>query len=45
MDCVSAEEIKAGDAGSFIFVLSIVFAYLFLVPQYESWTIPVPVML
>ncbi len=42
---MSYEEIKAGEAGAFVFVLSIVFAYLFLVAQYESWTIPVPVML
>ncbi|UUX51191.1 multidrug efflux RND transporter permease subunit [Nisaea acidiphila] len=38
------EEIKAGQAGSLIFVLSIVFAYLFLVAQYESWTTPMSVM-
>lgn len=28
-----------------IMVLAMLFAYLFLVAQYESWTIPVPVML
>ena len=28
-----------------IFILAIIFGYLFLVAQYESWTIPVPVML
>ncbi len=42
---MSLEEIKSGEAGSFVLVLSIVFAYLFLVAQYESWTIPIPVML
>lgn len=42
---MALEEIKAAEAGSFVFVLSIVFAYLFLVAQYESWTIPFPVML
>ena len=42
---MSLEEIKAAEAGSFVFVLSIVFAYLFLVAQYESWTTPLPVML
>ncbi|MHA1134628.1 MAG: efflux RND transporter permease subunit [Alphaproteobacteria bacterium] len=42
---MSYEEIKAGAAGSAVFVLSFVFAYLFLVAQYESWTIPVSVML
>ncbi len=38
------EEIVAGQAGSLIFMLSIVFAYLFLVAQYESWTTPLSVM-
>jgi HAE1 family hydrophobic/amphiphilic exporter-1 len=42
---MSLEEIKSGEAGSLVFVLSILFAYLFLVAQYESWTIPLPVML
>jgi multidrug efflux pump len=42
---MSLEEIKSGEAGSFVFALSILFAYLFLVAQYESWTIPIPVML
>ena len=28
-----------------IFILAIIFGYLFLVAQYESWMIPVPVML
>ncbi len=42
---MALEEIKAAEAGSFVFVLSILFAYLFLVAQYESWTIPFPVML
>jgi len=42
---MSYEEIKAGEAGAAVFVLSIVFAYLFLVAQYESWTVPISVML
>lgn len=42
---MALEEIKAGQAGASILVLSIVFAYLFLVAQYESWAIPLPVML
>ena len=29
----------------YLMALALVFAYLFLVAQYESWTIPVPVML
>ncbi len=39
------QEIAAGEAGSFILLLSVVFAYLFLVAQYESWTVPFSVML
>ena len=35
---------NAGAAGPLI-VLAILFGYLFLVAQYESWTIPMPVML
>jgi hydrophobe/amphiphile efflux-1 (HAE1) family protein len=42
---MSLEEIKAGAAGSSIMLLSVLFAYLFLVAQYESWTTPLPVML
>jgi hydrophobe/amphiphile efflux-1 (HAE1) family protein len=42
---MSYEEIKAGETGGAVFVLSIVFAYLFLVAQYESWSIPISVML
>lgn len=42
---MSYEEIKAGEAGAAVFMLSIVFAYLFLVAQYESWSIPISVML
>ena len=39
------EEIRSGGQAPFIFVLAFVFAYLFLVAQYESWSIPVSVML
>ena len=39
------QEIQAGQAGNLIMLLSIIFAYLFLVAQYESWTVPFPVML
>ena len=42
---MALEEIKASAAGGLVFVLSIIFAYLFLVAQYESWMIPFPVML
>lgn len=39
------QEQEAGDLVATIFVLAIVFAYLFLVAQYESWTIPLSVVL
>ncbi len=42
---MALEEKKAGEAGNLVFALSILFAYLFLVAQYESWTIPLSVML
>jgi HAE1 family hydrophobic/amphiphilic exporter-1 len=42
---MSYEEVKAGAAGNAVFLFSIIFAYLFLVAQYESWTIPMSVML
>ncbi|PKG76348.1 hydrophobe/amphiphile efflux-1 family RND transporter [Shewanella sp. GutCb] len=39
------QEIKAGNLAPLIFALALVFTYLFLVAQYESWTIPFAVML
>ncbi len=39
------QEIKAGNLAPFIFSLALLFTYLFLVAQYESWTIPLAVML
>ncbi|MDX1540081.1 MAG: efflux RND transporter permease subunit, partial [Geminicoccaceae bacterium] len=39
------QEILAGAAGNVLFLLSLVFAYLFLVAQYESWSIPIGVIL
>lgn len=38
------EERNAGTAAPLI-ALAVIFGYLFLVAQYESWTIPLPVML
>ena len=38
------EQRNAGTAGPLI-LLAVLFGYLFLVAQYESWTIPLPVML
>ncbi len=42
---MSYQEIKAGEMGTVLIVLSIVFVYLFLVAQYESWTIPFAIIL
>ncbi len=41
----SYQEIKSGGQTAIIFVLALVFVYLFLVAQYESWSIPLPVLL
>jgi hydrophobe/amphiphile efflux-1 (HAE1) family protein len=40
----SREELEAGALVIYIFALAIIFAYLFLVAQYESWTLPLGVM-
>lgn len=42
---LTREEIAAGSAGTLVMAFSILFAYLFLVAQYESWTTPISVML
>ncbi|WP_026972451.1 efflux RND transporter permease subunit [Aliagarivorans marinus] len=39
------QELQAGNLAPFIFSLALIFTYLFLVAQYESWTIPLSVML
>jgi len=39
------QEIRAGAQAPIIFGLALVFVYLFLVAQYESWSIPVSVIL
>ena len=39
------QEIQAAGQTGFIFILSLLFAYLFLVALYESWTLPIGVML
>ncbi|PZQ48418.1 MAG: hydrophobe/amphiphile efflux-1 family RND transporter [Rhodovulum sulfidophilum] len=41
----AAQELAAAGQTTQILALAIVFAYLFLVGLYESWTIPVPVLL
>ena len=40
----SFQEIKAGGTATMIFALAILFVYLFLVAQYESWSIPLSVI-
>jgi NodT family efflux transporter outer membrane factor (OMF) lipoprotein len=42
---LSYQEAKASGGSAVLIVLALVFGYLFLVAQYESWTIPLPVML
>lgn len=39
------QELKAGNMAPIAFALSLIFTYLFLVAQYESWTIPAAVMM
>ncbi|WP_323847229.1 multidrug efflux RND transporter permease subunit [Microbulbifer magnicolonia] len=41
----SLQEITSGNVAPILFSLAIVFVYLFLVAQYESWVIPIAVML
>jgi len=41
---LSYQEKQQGSEAIVIFALAILFAYLFLVGQYESWTVPLPVM-
>ncbi|MGF2686243.1 efflux RND transporter permease subunit [Marinobacter sp. DUT-3] len=40
----SLQELQAGSLATVIFLLAIVFVYLFLVAQYESWTLPLAVI-
>ncbi|WP_404338712.1 efflux RND transporter permease subunit [Pseudoalteromonas mariniglutinosa] len=40
----SKQEIEAGNLAPILFVLAVIFVYLFLVAQYESWTIPFSVI-
>jgi len=42
---VTLQELQAGQKAPILFALAIIFAYLFLVAQYESWSIPLSVML
>lgn len=40
----SLQEIQAGNLAPFLFALALIFVYLFLVAQYESWNIPFAVI-
>ncbi|MGH1374231.1 MAG: efflux RND transporter permease subunit [Cellvibrionaceae bacterium] len=40
----SAQEIEAGNLAPMLFALALVFVYLFLVAQYESWSLPLAVL-
>lgn len=42
---VAYQEIEAGNLAVAIFLLAILFVYLFLCAQYESWTMPLIIML
>jgi len=42
---MSYQEIKAAGQAPIIFGLALLFVYLFLVAQYESWSIPIAVLL
>lgn len=42
---MSYQEIKASSQGNIIFILALTFVFLFLVAQYESWSIPWAVIL
>jgi HAE1 family hydrophobic/amphiphilic exporter-1 len=41
---VTFQEQQAGGATAVIFALALVFVYLFLAAQYESWTLPLSVL-
>lgn len=41
----AAQELEAGNIVVVILLLSVLFAYLFLVAQYESWTMPLAILM
>lgn len=42
---MTREEVKSGDQALYIFIISLVFVYLVLAAQYESFLLPLPVIL
>lgn len=42
---ITREEVKSGNQAIYIFLISIVFVYLLLAAQYESFLLPLPVLL
>lgn len=42
---VSYQQIEAGNLAPLLFILALVFVYLFLVAQYESWSVPWAIIL
>ncbi|MDP4223538.1 MAG: efflux RND transporter permease subunit [Bacteroidota bacterium] len=42
---LSREEIKSGSSSTYVFILSLLFVFLFLSALYESWTVPITILL
>ncbi|MBN3787196.1 multidrug efflux RND transporter permease subunit [Burkholderia sp. Ac-20353] len=42
---ITYQELKAGSVAGIVFALAIVFVFLFLAAQYESWTLPFTIIL
>src|ERR1700732_1490537 len=42
---ITYQELKAGSVAAIVFALALVFVFLFLAAQYESWSMPFMVML
>ena len=42
---ISYQEVVAGGTGAVVFVVAVIFVFLVLAAQYESWKLPVPVVL
>src|SRR5690606_19555508 len=42
---MTREEVKSGDQAIYIFLISLIFVYLLLAAQYESFLLPLPVLL